>query len=128
MRCMSCIQDYTGREERKIEAQERNADPILFGSFQDAKSQTVVERFYVLGDWEDEYCDLTLDKLVGDMTHLTGKDIAKKISTPEDINELRQQLNGIQTTATGGFVERDPDEAPQKKSFFARVRSWITGK
>ena len=54
--------DYTGKEERKVEKERRDKDPILFGVF---KNQTnVADRFYFLGDWVDEYCDLTLDKMV----------------------------------------------------------------
>lgn len=54
--------DYTGKEERKVEKERRDKDPILFGVF---KNQTnVADRFYFLGDWVDEFCDLTLDKLV----------------------------------------------------------------
>lgn len=34
-------------------------DPILFGLVWGSRN------LYYLGDWEDEYCDLTLDKLVG---------------------------------------------------------------
>ena len=39
---------------------------------------------YYLGDWEDEYCDLTLEKLI----ELEGENIAKTISTPISKEEL----------------------------------------
>lgn len=45
--------DYTKREERRVEAIKREKDPILFGTFQDAATRTVVERFYFIGDWTD---------------------------------------------------------------------------
>lgn len=54
--------DYTGKEERKIAAEKKDKDPILFGTFQDRKQKVCVDRFYYLGDWVDEYCDLTLDQ------------------------------------------------------------------
>ena len=54
--------DYTGKEERKVEKERRDKDPILFGVF---KNETnISDRFYFLGDWVDEYCDLTLDKMI----------------------------------------------------------------
>ena len=56
--------DYTGKVERQVEKARRQKDPILFGTFQSAKTRAVIDRFYFLGDWEDEYCDLTLDKMV----------------------------------------------------------------
>ncbi|MCD3340325.1 hypothetical protein G8T81_14565, partial [Clostridium botulinum C/D] len=49
--------DYTGKMERQVEKERREKDPILFGTFQDEKSRAVIDRFYFLGDWVDEYCD-----------------------------------------------------------------------
>lgn len=50
--------DYTGKEERKVEKERRDKDPILFGVFKN--DGNVADRFYFLGDWVDEYCDLTV--------------------------------------------------------------------
>ena len=54
--------DYTGAEERKVQKEKRYKDPILFGAFKNQRN--VADRFYFLGDWVDEYCDLTLDKMI----------------------------------------------------------------
>lgn len=43
--------DYTGQEERKVEKERRDKDPILFGAFKNGSN--VSERFYFLGDWVD---------------------------------------------------------------------------
>lgn len=43
--------DYTGQEERKIEKERRDKDPILFGAFKNGSN--VSDRFYFLGDWVD---------------------------------------------------------------------------
>lgn len=87
--------DYTKREERRVEAIKREKDPILFGTFQDTATRTVVERFYFIGDWTDEYCDLTLDKMVAVVKEKADRDIVKKFSTPENIRELSDQLNNL---------------------------------
>lgn len=58
--------DYTGKEERKVEKERRDKDPILFGVFKNQSN--VADRFYFLGDWVDEYCDLTLDKMIEEYT------------------------------------------------------------
>ena len=42
--------DYTGKEERKIEAEKKEKDPILFGTFQDRSKKVCIDRFYYLGD------------------------------------------------------------------------------
>lgn len=114
--------DYTGREERKVEKAMRNTDPILFGTFQNREMQAIVERFYVLGDWVDEYCDLTLDKMVAEIKNITGKNISRKISTPVDIEELRNQLDNLQYNGTT-FVQVNP--TANKKSFFKKIRSFF---
>lgn len=85
--------DYTGREERKIETEERNRDPILLGAFieqSDKHDIDFVERMYYLGDWIDEYCDLTLDKLITEYEAAEGIDPTNKIHIPTDQEELAE--------------------------------------
>lgn len=117
--------DYTGKVERQIEKERRDKDPILFGTFQNQSNRTVIDRFYYLGDWEDEYCDLTLDKMVNE-TEKTGKrNIVKTISTPSDIEELKEQLGGL-SEINGNFIISD--STPQKKTFFQNIKSVLKGK
>lgn len=85
--------DYTGKIEKEVY---RERDPILFGTFQNQKDRVIIDRFYYLGDWEDEYCDLTLDKMVNETKKLGKRNIAKTISTPKDIEELKSQLNMLE--------------------------------
>lgn len=96
--------DYTGEVEKKIEKERREKDPILFGAFYNSRYGACNDRFYYLGDWEDDYCDLTLDKMIGQIKEKTGNNVEMKISTPEDIEELKRQLNLITTPkATENF-------------------------
>ena len=44
--------------DTKEEIREKAKDPILFGVIKDSS------KLYYVGDWVDEYCDLTLDKLL----------------------------------------------------------------
>lgn len=114
--------DYTKREERRVEAIKREKDPILFGTFQDTATRTVVERFYFIGDWTDEYCDLTLDKMVAVVKEKADRDIVKKFSTPESIRELSDQLNNLDESMNGLYRQHEKAPAP-KKGFFDRVRT-----
>jgi len=64
----------TVKETEKETVERRSKDPILFG---------VVEfsnRLYFIADWEDEYCDLTLDDII-DKLDLEDEDItlSKKV-------------------------------------------------
>ena len=84
--------DYTGRIERQVQKERREKDPILFGTFQDTESKTLLERFYFIADWEDEYCDLTLGRMVEEVKAAKSKNIIRTINTPNDVAELKQQL------------------------------------
>lgn len=82
--------DYTGKEERKVEKERRDKDPILFGVFKNGSN--VSDRFYFLGDWVDEYCDLTLDKMVEEYKAKYESDIEMKTEIPETTDELIEIL------------------------------------
>ena len=65
--------DYTGKERKKIEAERREKDPILFGILK--IGEQVSTRLYHIASWEDQYCDLTLDKMVKEFdSKNTGED------------------------------------------------------
>ena len=117
--------DYTGKVERQIEKERRDKDPILFGTFQNQSNRTVIDRFYYLGDWEDEYCDLTLDKMVNETEKAGKRNIVKTISTPSDIEELKEQLGGL-SEINGNFIISN--STPQKKTFFQKIKSVLKGK
>lgn len=117
--------DYTGKVERQIEKERRDKDPILFGTFQNQSNRTVIDRFYYLGDWEDEYCDLTLDKMVNETEKAGKRNIVKTISTPSDIEELKEQFGSL-SEINGNFIISN--STPQKKTFFQNIKSVLKGK
>lgn len=115
--------DYTGEIERKVQQERREKDPILFGTFQDKSTKTLIDRFYYIGDWVDEYCDLTLDKMISEVKKELDKDISFTIQTPKDIDELKQQLNKLNKTQNGDF--RMTNNIENKKSFFKKIFSFM---
>lgn len=115
--------DYTGKVERQVEKERRRKDPILFGTFQNGKTRSVIDRFYYLGDWIDEYCDLTLDKMVNETQKVGKRNIVHTIKTPKDIDELKEQLATLNKT-NNGFVMAEK----KKKGFFERIRTFLNGK
>jgi len=94
----------------------------LFGTFEDPSAKAVIDRFYFLGDWEDEYCDLTLDKMVNEVKTSKQRDIVRTISTPEDIAELKEQLNQLVAVNNVFRLERE-----KKKGFFKNIQSFLRG-
>lgn len=130
--------DYTGKEERRVEKERRDKDPILFGVFKN--NSNVADRFYFIGDWVDEYCDLTLDKMVEQYSTKKGFKPTHEITVPNTSEELVELLqsytkknadNDTYTLTLSSsnvdipivpYVARNDSEVP-KKRFFDRVRS-----
>lgn len=133
--------DYTGKEERKVEQERRDKDPILFGVF---KNQTnVADRFYFLGDWVDEYCDLTLDKMVEQYTQEKGHTPTNISTIPQNGEELVALLktykvdskknetivlssNDVNNITVPYFAASNNKE--KKKGFFEKIRSVFSKK
>jgi hypothetical protein len=134
--------DYTGKEERKIEKERRDKDPILFGVFKN--NTTVADRFYFIGDWVDEYCDLTLDKMITEYTEKKGYSPMIETGIPTTSEELvellksykiEEEKKGRITLSSGTFTDNSvsasievtpfvrANDVPAKKGFFEKVRS-----
>ncbi len=101
--------DYTGKHEKKVEKKRREKDPILFGSFQNVENQQLSNRFYYLGDWEDEFCDLTLAKMVSMVQNKkNGKDIVQNIiEVPLNLDELKEGLNRLEKKGEKDFRQHN---------------------
>ena len=117
--------DYTGKVEKEVEKERRQKDPILFGTFQkkikrkDSRSNVIDEilindRFYYIADWEDEYCDLTMDKFLRE----AGKDKLKEIGTPTNVEQVKEALASLDD-------DLKITQKPEKKPFFKKIFSKI---
>ena len=121
--------DYTGKIEKQVEAQRRRKDPILFGTFQRVASSfgsdpQINDRFYYLGDWEDEYCDLTLDKFLKE----AGRDKLNTIQLPENKSEILAQLDNL----ANDLKEKNYDDVlikfdtkPKNVNIWHKLKRWI---
>jgi hypothetical protein len=118
--------DYTGEIERKVEKERRDKDPILFGAFElknnASRTSSVSERFYFLGDWIDDYCDLTLEKMVYEMKSAGKGTIKHKVATPEDLDDIRKELAQLDAKEAGHV-------APVKNNggFFKKIKTFLIG-
>lgn len=120
--------DYTDVHKDDAKRREVEKDPILFGAFIDrTESKQVHQRFYFLADWIDEYCDLTLGKMLEEIKDIENRDVEMKISTPEDLDAIRDRLKRTKSVR-GEWVEEHPDAKEVKKTFFGKVRSSIKKK
>nr|DAU18278.1 MAG TPA: hypothetical protein [Bacteriophage sp.] len=121
--------DYSGKEERKIEA-EKEKDPVLFGTFQDRNKKVCIDRFYYLGDWVDEFCDLTLDKMINE-TEKMGRNIVRTINTPKDVQELREYIDAhyeVEKDSISKIVRKaDADlSSKHRNNIFSNVKTIFT--
>lgn len=101
-------QDYQTPEEKQFVA--KNRDPIVFGFFKDKPTATQHERFYLITDWEDEYCDLTFTKMIERMAEAGLEKPEHHIGV--DHKYLAEIVKEVRT-------EKKPEE--KKKTFWERV-------
>ena len=99
--------DYTSQHLDKAKKERKERDPILFGMFQAKEGRDVVtaERCYFIGDWEDEYCDLTLDKLVSEMRpdlREKGEPTVFQLHDPASLDEIRAKLKALEEEKNKG--------------------------
>jgi transcriptional regulator of NAD metabolism len=98
----------------------------LFGVFKNSESRSVIDRFYYLADWVDEYCDLTLDKMITETERVGKRNIAHTINTPEDLEAFKEQMNMYNkksSISTTHLVIDSTIAQPSKKHFFDKVKS-----
>lgn len=89
---MVLFTDYNKEMSKKTRKEDREKDPILFGIFLNKDKDTACPRFYYLGDWEDEHCDLTLERMLAKI----GDDKAHKVEAPaKTLEELTEKLNSL---------------------------------
>lgn len=100
--------DYTGKEDRKIEAEARERDPILLGAFKvKLKDETETReyfcrRVYVIAEWEDAWCDLSMEKLLEDYNTESTE-----IQLPFDLKSLEEQFQQLIPTKSDKDEEED---------------------
>ena len=87
--------DYTGEKRSKVEKERKDKDPILFGNiFEDGKPS---KKMYVIGDWVDDFCDLTLDKMLQQLAEkkdINKEDVLNKVTDFSDLDDIEKALFG----------------------------------
>lgn len=91
--------DYTQKVSKHIDKKTREKDPIMFGAV-DRKGSSykpiVGPRYYFIGDWVDEFCDLTLEQMIENFKadeKYKDKEIDHKLSVPKNATELTSAMN-----------------------------------
>lgn len=117
--------DYTGKKERQEKATKAK-DPILFGVFCNTSERVCIDRFYYLGDWVDEYCDLTLEKMI---SYLNDKGIDAKhtIYTPTSLEDLKATIAQYKENSRLSYTISSVQLSPNKPvGVFSKVKTYLT--
>lgn len=98
--------DYTGESERIVKKENRDKDPVLFGTFMVKTSGGNVrpgEHLFFIADWVDEYCDLTFEQILSEYSKKTKKDM--QIPYEKLANASAEELEEYFTKASDEAVD-----------------------
>lgn len=96
--------DYTMKDTKEISKERRDKDPILFGAFKSADNNNIPEsRFFYIGDWIDEYCDLTLEEMLTQYEKSESVGAKYIIDIPKDVEALKEYMGMIE--------KKDPEKS-----------------
>ena len=120
--------DYTKEELKTSKEKIRAKDPIVFGSFSFQE-----EILYFIADWVDEYCDITLDKMVESLKRDDPEYSLKKVpelsdralkSLVQEVKARHERLKGTSPSNYHGQMrQEDVDNASRKQrpNFLQRI-------
>lgn len=123
--------DYTYKAEKIAKAEKidrklttkskKSKDPILFGVFikasADKRTTYMHEKMYVIADWVDEYCDLTLDKLMDIAPEFVGNLYEVK----SEWNLSEKDLKNLEQTEVGREIKAKLEKELSKNNSIKSV-------
>lgn len=96
--------DYTMESTKTVAKERRDKDPILFGAFKSKDGNDIVEkRLFYIGDWTDEFCDLTLEEMLTQYEKKEKVGAKYKIDVPTDVDSLKEYMGMVE--------EKKPEKA-----------------
>ena len=115
--------DYSGKITKEIEESKRDKDPILFGTFQrnggGLRNIQINDRFYYIGDWIDEYCDLTLDKFLNETSRENIHETITPTKELEILEELEKVSEDLRTQETPIRIK------VEKVTIWHKIKEWL---
>ena len=65
--------------------------------------------------------------MVNETKNVGNRNIAHRISTPKDIEELKEQLGSLSALENSSRFMITTNAQPEKKGFFAKVKTFLMG-
>jgi len=127
--------DYTEEKIKTIKEKIREKDPIVFGTF--SFQENVL---YVIGDWVDEYCDITVDKMVdklrkdnpeynlGSISELSKKDLVALVEEVKIRHKRLKETNPSNYKDNMVLEESFRSSRKKKPSFAKKILDKVRGK
>jgi len=106
------LSNETIETPEEIAFRDRNRDPIVFGYYCKDKTSLRSDRFYLITDWEDEYCYLTFDSMIKAMSEKDHGDL--NIADPNELQRIISEAHS----------ERDEPKI-EDTGLFNRLKAWI---
>lgn len=106
--------DHRSDEQKKFLLD--NRDPIVFGYFQLDKTTHTHERLYMITDWEDEYCELTYERMLDKMSKMGITD--GHTIDPSDVSYLTDLTNSVTSKINA--------PSATTLSFYDRLKQWMS--
>lgn len=123
--------DYTGQHAEKDKKEKIEKDPILFGAFKASVDEKlppdsrIYPRLYFVGDWIDEYCDLTFDKFVSMYKEkVEDKQVSQAIET-YSFDSMKEYVNQRMQTERQERETRIQSLIVNKRGLISRFISWV---
>ena len=116
------LENAVQQTEEDKEFIERNKDPIVLGYFYNSEYRQKYDRYYVITDWVDEYCDLTFDKMVREISNLnieTNQDTLGEI----DIDNLQEYIDDSMAVIYGK-PRKEAKKINSKKTVYEMLKFW----
>ncbi len=109
--------DYTKEPIKKSNADKvREKDPIIFGQMKGSPN-----RLYYIADWVDEFCDLTLDKLIERCKPEDDSELVRRVEDLKSgtmVNELtkrvQDRIDRLNGTTRENWRQREREAALEK--------------
>lgn len=110
--------DYSMKETKKVAQERRDKDPILFGAFKTTDENDIPEnRLFYIGDWIDEYCDLTLEEMLTQYEQSESVGAKYNISIPRDVDAHKKYM---------GMIEKK--DTTKAESILAKLKKKTSGR
>ena len=114
------LNDKFVKENMSIQQINKNRDPVVLGYFYNKEYNMKYDRYFLITDWEDEFCDLTFNKMIRKVSEVTKKP-HESFSGEIDMNKINDYLSKELPKI---YRNKQVIEMP-KDGWISRIKKWL---